>query len=310
MSRCRPVGETLKLVKICSASMQERRPLSPQPTHQGRAAGHGPAILVLLLALAGIVLTGPILPAEWRGVTHLGASGNHTEALRGTIMIDSCSRGKLHFDWTCTGTFMTDNVKDDRKFPAIAVANDAGRLPRGWVVAAQYPYPGSSAYLYGTDEQLRILGFWAGILLLLGVLAGTAARWPRGRNDIWALIPLLLGLALALNPIVGWNPAASDDEGLTPPARSLARSIFSACSIFSAGLPIPNMNGLYVGEIPPTRIVANSGRPHRSSTASYRSDPIWHRYPDHERSYRSRFMTLSQAATKSRTKISRAPSPA
>lgn len=167
---------------------------SPDVTQEKRPHRAVALVLVLLVAVASFVVV-PSLPAEWRSLSHFtsigsGGPGPADGVHEGFVTVAKCSRGPLVFDWRCSGLFQANDPMSD-EYPPVAnvtVVNDAHLRSRGSFVDVKLTSGSHQAYLWGGLEQVRVLAFWAGVLLF--VMAGlvTAPRRLR-RFRVLALVP-------------------------------------------------------------------------------------------------------------------------
>jgi hypothetical protein len=173
-------------------------------------APHGVFALVLLslVAVASLVVV-PSLPAESRGLTHFTSMGSVREGPwdgghLGVVTVVNCSRGRLVLDWTCRGLFQVNDPMSDDYPPVqnVTVVNDARFHSAGSMVGAKLTSGYHQAYLWGGLEQLKLLAFWAGLLLCM--MAGLVIV-PRHLRRVRALslVPLLLGIGIltAVQPL-------------------------------------------------------------------------------------------------------------
>lgn len=167
------------------------------------ASGDAGRKLVLLAAVAALVVAMPLLPAEWRSVTHFSGVGNRGQGELGKVTVATCSRGALLVNWTCRGRFeVNDSMAEP--YPSmddVTVVNDGRHHARGEQVDATKSLSSHEAYRWGGLRQLRVVALWAGVVLCLA-----AAVLALGRRRGSVALPLATVAAGVAAVLAGTYP--------------------------------------------------------------------------------------------------------
>src|SRR3954451_23987155 len=106
------------------------------------------ASLVILVAL-------PALPSAWAGVTHRDAVRANTRVMLGYVTVQRCSRGALHFDWSCRGRFQVNDPMAEpySDVTGVTVANDPRHYRVGDTLDTALPFQSRVGYRWGAAQD-------------------------------------------------------------------------------------------------------------------------------------------------------------
>jgi hypothetical protein len=120
----------------------------------------------------------------------------------GYVTVQGCSRGALHFDWSCRGRFQVNDpiAEPYNDVTDVTVANDPRHYRVGDTLDTALPFRSRIGYRWGATQDAKTVGLWLGVLLCI---AAAVAAFSKRRAPLWgSRIALLIGAAL----IVGLAP--------------------------------------------------------------------------------------------------------
>lgn len=186
----------------------------PPPTPQGsRERGLRAWPLLVVVAFLAVVAVLPVLPAQWRTITHLSLVSNSGADEHGAVQVESCTRGALHFAWTCRGQFSVNDSEAEPYPPTddVTVVNDWRFHARGTWVDATKSLHSHEAVRWGTAQEARAVALLGGAALC--VVAAGSAVVLRGRRVLMPAGLLLLGVLMLVAGRVHWP----DGNSSAPP---------------------------------------------------------------------------------------------
>lgn len=190
-----------------------------QPDNPARQLLRHPIPHIVVAAII-LLMVAPGLPAYWAGLSHFGQISDQGAGEHGAVTVESCQRGSLIVEWTCTGTFAVNDPMAEPYPPPpdVRLANDYRWHRTGSQVDASISVGGHTAYRWGGGIQIETVLYWIAVLLSLVALArGVAAATRRSRIKAraWLWLPAV-GLLFGLS-IVGPTGLLPQQGGPEPP---------------------------------------------------------------------------------------------